>query len=97
MCIRDRTKWQQIPTYGRKTYGTLHAPSTPLTDVSDDLPASWKASTITLADTMYAYANFSVICCEINHLEWLHLKRSGHRRAQFDFVGGDWKGVWVVP
>ncbi len=90
------TQWKTLPTYGRKTYGTLQAPSTPLTQAADDLPPLWQSPTITLADTEYAYANFAVVSCEIYYLEWLHLQRSGHQRAQFNYVQG-WEGSWVVP
>lgn len=90
-------QWKDIPTYGRKTYGTLHAPSTSLTNATDDLPPLWQSPTITLADTEYAYANFAVVSCKIHHLEWLHLQRAGHRRAQFDYLRQDWKGRWIVP
>lgn len=90
-------KWQSLPSYGRKTYGTNQAPSTPLPYADDDLPNLWKVPEIDLAETEYAYANFAVVTCEINRIEWLHLQRSGHRRALFNFVGGEWKGEWLVP
>ena len=89
--------WQLLSTYSRKTYSTIQAPSTPLLHVSDDLPPVWKTSTITLADTEYAYVNFAVIACKIHQLEWLNLQRSGHQRAQFNFEHGDWNGHWMVP
>ena len=90
-------QWQKLPYYARKTYGTTQAPSTNLPHATDDLPAIWKSSTITLADTEYAYANFAIIACTIQQLEWLHLQRSGHERAVFDFVNEAWEGKWVVP
>ncbi len=90
-------RWQTLPTYGRKTYGTQQAPSTQLPTASDNLPTVWTLPEITLADTEYAYANFAVVTCEIHHLEWLHLQRSGHRRVQFDYENNDWKGRWIVP
>lgn len=91
------TIWKSLPSYGRKTYGTTQAPSTSLTALSDDLPALWKEKEIELTATEYAYKNFAVIGCEIETLEWLHLQRSGHQRAQFSFVNGDWEGSWIVP
>ena len=91
------SQWKKLPYYGRKTYGTLQAPSTPLPHASDDLPAIWNSPTIKLADTAYAYVNFAIIACTIHHLEWLHLQRSGHQRAQFDFVDKAWTGKWLVP
>ena len=88
--------WKNIPTYGRKTYGTTQAPSTILDAASDDLPDSWKSESISLIDTEYAYANFAVVVCEIHELEWLHLQRTGHQRAKFVF-NNNWMGYWVVP
>lgn len=90
-------RWQTLPSYGRKTYGTQQAPSTPLPYADDDLPNLWKVSEIDLAKTEYAYANFAVVTCEITRLEWLHLQQSGHRRVLFEFVEEEWKGQWVVP
>ncbi|MFK7981608.1 MAG: pyridoxamine 5'-phosphate oxidase family protein, partial [Saprospiraceae bacterium] len=48
-------EWQKLPYYGRKTYGTVQAPSTPLPYASGDLPKIWTSPTIKLADTEYAY------------------------------------------
>jgi len=90
-------RWQSLPSYGRKTYGTIQAPSSPLMEPSDDLPDFWKVEEIDLAKTEYAYKNFAVIVCEITELEWLHLQRSGHQRVQFRYEEGDWKGSWIVP
>lgn len=92
-----KAKWQLLPAYGRKTYGTEHAPSTLLSHPSDDLPDCWKTNPIDLEQTEYAYANFAIVVCEINHLEWLHLQRTGHKRAKFDFINNAWEGQWIVP
>lgn len=90
--------WQTLPSFRRKTYGTQQAPSTPLSYADDDLPNHWKETGIDLAQTEYAYANFAVVTCAINRLEWLHLEPSGHRRALFEFVGKKkWKNSWIVP
>lgn len=89
--------WKKLPTYSRKTYGTQQAPSTPLPNASDNLPTIWQSEQLTLADTEYAYASFAVVVCEIYHLEWLHLQRSGNQRAKFDWIEEDWRGRWIVP
>lgn len=90
-------KWQSLPYYSRKTYGTMLPPSTPLSIVDDNLPDLWQKETVPLTETEYAYANFAVVVCEINHLEWLSLQRSGHQRAMFNFVNNAWQGGWIVP
>lgn len=89
--------WQNIPSYGRKTYGTVQAPSTMIKESSDNLPDLWKGEEIAMAKTEYAYANFALIVCEITALEWLHLQRSGHQRAKFSWINDEWVGEWLVP
>lgn len=91
------TQWKTLPVYGRKTYGTEQAPSTALTQASDGLPVLWSSDNLTLLDTEYTYANFSIVACEIRELEWLHLQRSGHQRAKFEYVDKAWAGQWIVP
>lgn len=100
--IQDKNKlteqiWKNLPSYGRKTYGTIQSPSTPLSQLSDDLPTLWKKEEIELADTEYAYENFAVVVSEIGALEWLLLQRSGHQRARFVFDNDEWDGQWIVP
>lgn len=90
-------KWQTLPYYGRKTYGTILSPATSIPKANDNLPPIWKEDAIELADTEYAYANFAVVVCDIHQLEWLALQRSGHQRAQFSFIHSEWEGNWMVP
>ncbi len=39
-------------------------------------------------------AQFAVVTAQVQALDWLELKASGHRRAQFDAAGN---GVWITP
>jgi len=41
--------------------------------------------------------NFAILLIELQELDWFYLANSGHVRAQFSRVGGDWKGQWVAP
>lgn len=90
-------RWQTLPYYGRKTYGTTLSPATSISTADDNLPPFWKKDAIELAETEYAYANFAVVACKIHQLEWLELQRSGHRRAIFSFINSEWEGNWMVP
>lgn len=89
--------WKEIPSYGLKTYATLQAPSTPLSQPRNDLPTFWTSEKIEKTQTAYTYNNFAVVVTTIKELEWLHLQRSGNQRARFTFINGQWDGTWIVP
>lgn len=42
-------------------------------------------------------AHFAVVAVTASSLEWLHLRRGGHRRARFDFEDEGWRGRWIAP
>lgn len=41
--------------------------------------------------------NFRVLLVNLEHLEWLELAASGHRRASFLWTAGRWAGGWRAP
>jgi hypothetical protein len=41
--------------------------------------------------------NFAALLFEAESLEWLYLAARGHRRALFDWAGGEWRGRWLAP
>jgi len=44
------------------------------------------------------YANFAVLACEFDRLEWLWLAAAGHRRARFIWAeGGGRDATWLGP
>ena len=92
-----KSYWQQIPWYGRKTYGTTQAPATPLPHASDNLPDLWKQPDVPLSETEYAFKNFAAVVCTVTQLEWLYLDRNGHRRAIFQYEDEAWSGQFIVP
>ena len=43
------------------------------------------------------YANFTVVQCTVEAIDWLYLHAAGHRRARFEWRSGQWQGQWVAP
>jgi len=45
----------------------------------------------------HAYRNFQVICCQVQHLDWLFLSSKQHRRAHFSWRDDGWQAGWLAP
>lgn len=84
--------WSKVHGSGRKAYMAIPGPST---DVEQ--PADGLAYINEDTDMESGYQNFAVIATKANFIEWLSLKDSGHRRAQFRLIDGNWKGQWLIP
>jgi len=84
-----RADWARLHPASRATYAVAPTPGTALDDPADAdggfLPGS------------EAFLNFAVIEAVMDRLDWLHLARSGNRRAQFAWLGGVEAASWVVP
>lgn len=93
---RCRAYWDKLPVQGRKSYAALQAPGTPQESDTETLPPFWNAD-MPLEDTAYAFDNFMVITGAVSFIDCLHLHADGHQRANYTWVGGEWKGQWVTP
>ncbi len=92
-----RAAWQQTPLTNRLNYCTPLAPGTRLPSPDASRPARWKHCLPTLEETEVGWPNFAVIVTTIEHLEWLHLRPEGHRRAGFTWIENRFSGHWLVP
>ena len=92
-----RAAWQNTPLANRTNYCTALAPGTRLADPDASLPARWKHVPPTREETEAGWPNFAVIVTTIDHLEWLHLRPDGHRRAGFTWMQNRFSGHWLVP
>ncbi len=92
-----RAAWQCTPFANRLNYCADLAPGTRLAEPDTSLPARWKSRLPTLEETEIGWPNFAVIVTTIDHLEWLHLRPDGHRRAGFTWMENRFAGHWLVP
>lgn len=84
--------WGKVGENGRKSYMAIPGPSTGIDHPADGLEHLKEDNT---ADD--GYNNFAVIITRVNYIEWLSLKDSGHRRAEFRLIDNSWKGQWLTP
>ncbi len=89
--------WETSTLFARRCYMAEAAPGTLIAEPVSGLP-KWIEGKMPTADQIEPVrANFAVLMIEITTIEWLHLANSGHRRAKFSFVNGDWFGNWMIP
>ena len=82
-----QARWLTSRASSRECYRNPFAPGTMVDDPQTALRAP-------LED---GFSNFGVIACRVQTMDWLYLRAGGHRRAIFDYRGGDWQGNWVAP
>lgn len=75
--------WETLPEPARRVYGGSPAPGVLLAHPSEHVLRPDPAA-------------FTVLSCQIQEIETLHLGRDMHRRARFRRED-DWKGAWLVP
>lgn len=80
---QTRPLWDALPPDGRLNYAHEPAPGTPLPrgDAFSFVPDP---------------ANFAVIRVKLDHIDYVSLAETGHRRAAFLRSDG-WKGQWLSP
>jgi len=84
-----REAWAATRDFSRVCYQVMRGPGDPLGDPRE-VPFS-------AADSNEGWDHFAVIAAEATRIEWLYLAAHGHRRAEFVWRDGDWKGRWLIP
>ena len=82
-----RERWDTSRPGSRECYRGPQAPGAEVTAPEEALPM----------DVVDGYANFTVVSCIVDKMDWLYLNAAGHRRARFDWREGQWQGSWVAP
>jgi len=93
---KARAHWAKISVKGRANYAATRIPGSVTDQWTDGLPDFWN-SDLELADTEFAYANFTLIEVAVNELEALLLHPEGHQRAHFTWKNDDWEKHWLIP
>jgi len=89
--------WQQTSLPNRREYLTTLPPSTPVTEPLSGLPENVSARELTKEESEKGRLNFMVVTSRVHTIDWLHLDRKGHQRAQFNYTEKALSARWVIP
>ncbi|MFM9978155.1 MAG: pyridoxamine 5'-phosphate oxidase family protein [Sphingomonadaceae bacterium] len=89
--------WAAASLSSRRCYLAAPGPGTTVPEPTSGLPANLETRLPSPAESDGGRANFAVVLFTADHIDWLHLAATGHRRAQFVHNGSDWHGRWVIP
>ncbi len=89
--------WARVPPAGRKDYMALQPPGSALGTPSQGLPPGLEGALPDEVASQSGQANFAVLITRVDYIDWLWLRREGHRRAQFHYEGNALRATWVVP
>jgi len=84
-----REAWAATRDFSRICYQVMRGPGEPASDPRE-VPFSKQESND-------GEDHFAVISALVTRMEWLYLAAHGHRRAEFFWQDGDWRGRWLVP
>ena len=81
--------WARVPEAGQRDYATVLPPGTPL--------PQGEGSDADLSPAV-ARSQFVVLAVEVDRMEWLELRREGHRRTALNWgPEGAWSAQSLVP
>ena len=83
--------WKNSKEMSKACYSV---PLPPGTEVDDPTLCDIEPKGLVLKD---GYQNFAVLIFTFQHLEYLYLQASGHRRAKFIWQDGDLASSWLAP
>ena len=90
-------RWARTRAPSRLDYNTGQPPGTPVDRPSSGLPDFLRDKVPSLLDSEKGRANFMVIACQIDTIDWLQLKITGHRRARFHWDQHGLQSTWLIP
>ncbi|MFH5803184.1 pyridoxamine 5'-phosphate oxidase family protein [Alienimonas sp. DA493] len=88
--------WAATKPSARRCYLAPHVPGLPTAAPEPNLPAAVRKRNPTPAESEPGRAQFAVLRTAVDTLDWLHLHHAGHRRAQFHWGDGEWRGTWAA-
>jgi len=91
------TEWEKMKLSSRVNYGADSPPgSRTQTPVSGPTVFPHGGASRRFEHS-HARRNFAVMVCRFDHLDWLHLKLTGHKRAIFHWENNRLEASWVIP
>ena len=88
--------WDATTASARRCYLAPSAPGTPTDGPDANIPPAFADRDPAPAESAPGRANFALIRCAAESIDWLHLHHAGHRRARFRLTPGGWVGNWVA-
>lgn len=88
--------WAATKPSARRCYLAPHVPGVPTASPEPNMPALVRKRDPTTAESEPGRAHFAALRTAVDTLDWLHLHHAGHRRAQFRWENGEWRGTWVA-
>jgi pyridoxine/pyridoxamine 5'-phosphate oxidase len=89
--------WQETPLTNRREYLSTMPPSTPVAEPLSGLPEEVLQKELTIEESEKGRVNFMVVASRIHTMDWLHLDRQGHQRAQFSHTENGASAHWIIP
>ncbi|MEP3224538.1 MAG: pyridoxamine 5'-phosphate oxidase family protein [Parasphingorhabdus sp.] len=91
--------WQEASLYGKRCYLADPAPGTEVDHPTSGLDPDMEGRKPDIDDVIPARENFAIMLIEVEHIEWLYLAHTGHRRALFSWDANQklWDKKWLVP
>jgi 3-hydroxyisobutyrate dehydrogenase len=90
--------WKRASLSNRRSYLAIPAPGSPQPVPTSGLPEGLDSREPTQEESEKGRVNFAVIVIGVQHLDWLHLAKGGHRRAIFRYEEGKLaEASWVIP
>jgi hypothetical protein len=90
-------QWASTRITSRLNYCASRPPGTPIDQPSSGIPDFLLKKIPTLLETEMGREHFMAIQVHIDLIDWLILKVSGNRRAQFKWIDGALRSTWTVP
>ncbi len=91
--------WHESTPFARRCYMAQAAPGSISEGPTSGLPDWIEGAQPTEEQLVPVQANFAMLHCQFDRIEWLFLANKGHRRAVFswDDAAQDWTSNWLVP
>lgn len=81
-----RRGWDRLAVSSRRSYLAPRTPGEPTDAPDPNLPEAVRDRLPDAAQAEPGFAAFAAVVLRVYRLEWLHLDRSGHQRARFEWA-----------
>ncbi|MFN3192792.1 MAG: pyridoxamine 5'-phosphate oxidase family protein [Aureliella sp.] len=91
------TAWAKTTLPSRRCYLAPSAPGERKESPNVNLPEHLADKDPSEAESEIGKANFAIVQCAVERIDWLYLRHNGHLRAMFTRHDDDWEMDWSTP